>query len=254
MLRDFSLNGRIRLDTIPNLQIYVISLLRSPDRRANAAKELAAMPYSWEFLDAVDGSKFASAAREYDKGRVMRLLGFELTNSEIGCFLSHKKAWSKCVENGCPTLIFEDDFAIKNNFMEALDIAINKFTSWEIFRLQGLADSGHTEIASFGANKIVKNLADPLGSTAYIVTPNSARVLLQKSSAIFEPLDHFLEHKKYHGLQVYALKPYPVGVSGDSSTIIDRPELRRVRGFRKIERSFFRILDRLTNRDPWFGK
>lgn len=237
-----------------NLKIFVISLLRSPDRRAKAARELAFLGNSWEFLDAVDGSQFASTVNEYDRSKVRRLLGFELTNNEIGCYMSHKKAWSKCVENKCPTLIFEDDFVIKGNFLEALDIAMNKFTFWNIFRLQGLAESDYLEVARFGENKIVKNLSDPVGATAYIVTPSSARVLLQKSSEIFEPLDHFLEHKKFHGLQVHALKPYPVGVTGDSSTIADRPDLRRVRGFRKIKRSFFRILDRIMNPNPWFGK
>lgn len=237
-----------------NLQILVISLLRSPGRRAKVVHELSRIRQSWEFLDAVDGSTFSPSKSEYDRAKVIRLLGFELTKNEIGCFLSHKKAWLKCVQNNHPTLIFEDDFVINENFSDALDIALNKFTSWDILRLQGIAESDYTEKADFGKNKVVINHSDPVGATAYIVTPNSAKILLQKSAQIFEPLDHFLEHKRFHGLQVHALIPYPVGVTGDGSTIADRPARKPVRGYKKVKRSICRILDRLSNTNPWFGE
>jgi glycosyl transferase, family 25 len=236
-----------------NLQILVISLLRSPGRRAKVVHELSRIPQSWEFLDAVDGTAFTPSKSEYDKDKVIRLLGFELTKNEIGCFLSHQKGWLKCVEGNRPTLIFEDDFVINENFRDALDIVLNKFTSWDIFRLQALAESNYTEIAGFGNNKVVINHSDPIGAAAYIVTPSSAKILLDKSAQIFEPLDHFLEHKQFHGLQVCALIPYPVGVSGDGSTIADRPARKAVKGYKKFKRSIFRILDRLSNANPWFG-
>jgi glycosyl transferase family 25 len=235
-----------------DLQILVISLLRSTARRARVTHELSSIGRSWQFLDAIDGSEFCPPKSEYDPVKVIRLLGFELTGSEIGCFLSHKKAWRMCLERNCPTLIFEDDFVINGNFEDAIDIALNKFTSWDILRLQGLAESAHTEVASFGRSKIVVNQSDPVGATAYIVTPSSASTLLQKSTQIFEPLDHFLEHKKFHGLQVLALIPYPVDVTGDKSTIADRPARRNVRGYTKIKRSIFRVLDRLSSSNPWF--
>lgn len=237
-----------------DLQILVISLLRSPDRRRNVAHELSGIGRSWEFLDAIDGSKFSPPKCEYDPLKVARLLGFELTASEIGCFLSHKKAWQKCVERNCPTLVFEDDFVANENFHDALDIALNRFTSWDILRLQGLAETPHIEVADFGSSRVVLNHADPIGSTAYIVRPSSASTLLEKSAQIFEPLDHFLEHKRFHRLQTHAVKPYPVSARGDESTVADRPTLRRVKGYPKLKRSIFRILDRLSSANPWFPK
>ena len=229
-------------------------MLRSPGRREKVVRELSGIRQPWEFLDAVDGSTFSPSRNEYDRDKVVRLLGFELTKNEIGCFLSHKKAWSRCVESNRPTLVFEDDFVLNDNFDDALDIALNKYTSWDILRLQGIADSDYTEKAGFGKNKVVINHSDPVGATAYMVTPNSARILLQKSRQIFEPLDHFLEHKQFHGLQVYALIPYPVGVTGDGSTIADRPARKAVKGYKKIRRSICRVLDRLSNTNPWFSR
>jgi len=237
-----------------NLQSLVISLLRSTDRRAKVAHEMSGISQGWEFLDAIDGSNFSPPKSEYDRAKVARLLGFELTKNEIGCFLSHKKAWRKCVANNRPTLILEDDFVINDNFGEALDIALKKFTSWDIMRLQALVETPYAEIASFGRNKVVINHSDPVGATAYIVTPWSAKILLEKAAQIFEPLDHFLEHKRFHGLQVHALRPYPVTVNGDRSTIADRPIRTSVRGDKKITRSIWRVADRLTSSNPWFPK
>src|SRR5512143_1509999 len=98
------------------LQTLIISLLRSPQRREKAQSELAKTALKWSFLDAVDGSKLQGPPPEYHPRKVKRLLGFEMTPNEIGCFLSHKKAWQACVAADVPTLIFEDDFVLLPHF------------------------------------------------------------------------------------------------------------------------------------------
>jgi glycosyl transferase family 25 len=236
------------------LQILVISLVRSPDRRAKVVRELSGTHLTWSFLDAVDGSVFSPPRSEYDGQRVAKLLGFELTKNELGCFLSHKNAWRKCMEANCVTLIFEDDFLLKDDFQEALVLALEKFTSWDILRLQGLADCPYTVVVSFEDHKIVLNHADPVGATAYMVTPRAAGILLEKSDQIFEPVDHFLEHERFHGLKVHAILPYPVGIAGVKSTIADRPGRASVRGYGKFKRSMWRLVDRLISPNPWFRK
>ncbi len=92
-----------------NLQTFVISMLRSPERRQRAQDELAKTSLDWQFLDAVDGKLLGSNILGYDSERVKNLLGFELTPGEIGVFMSHKKAWQACLDKNIPTLIFEDD-------------------------------------------------------------------------------------------------------------------------------------------------
>lgn len=237
------------------LQILVISLNHSKARRAKVASEMAKTGLKWSFVDAMDGSKLDISRVAYDATKVRRLLGFELTPQEIGCYLSHMKCWQACVDTDRPTLIFEDDFVVRSHFEAVLKTLVDDYRDWQIVRLQALCDSGHAPVADFGGYQLVKNDSDPLGATAYLINPASARVLLEGSTEIYEPLDHYIEHHEKHGQQMLAVLPYPVTVvdpTRATSTITDRPDRRPLKGLRKVARSFYRVLDRSFSRNPWF--
>ena len=238
-----------------NLQTLVISLLRSPQRREKTKSELSRTNLEWSFLDAVDGSKLQYPIPEYQAGKVNRLLGFDMTPNEIGCYLSHKLAWQACVNKNLPTLIFEDDFVLLPDFEACVGMLMAEFTDWQLIRLQALTEISHDVIKTLGEKSIVKNHGDPLGATAYMVKPEAAGILIEHSRYIFEPLDHFLEHEKKHGIEILAVKPYPVTISRAQSTISDRPSDRQpIRGFKKKMRSMYRFMDRVFASDPWFPK
>ena len=122
------------------LQILVISLQRSSDRREKASQELSKISLPWEFLDAVDGSLISESPAEYKAKKVKRLQGYPLTPNEIGCYLSHKKAWQRCVESNLPTLILEDDFILCDEFQSKLAALLKNADQWDFLRLQGLYD------------------------------------------------------------------------------------------------------------------
>ena len=238
-----------------NLQTIVISLLRSPQRREKAQSELSQTNLHWSFLDAVDGSKLQPPPPEYQSRKVKRLLGFDLTPNEIGCFLSHKQAWQACLKSNQPTLIFEDDFILLPHFEKTLQLLLMEFHDWQLIRLQALAKTEHDVIKMIGDISVVKNHEDPLGATAYIIKPEAAKILVEQAKYIYEPLDHFLEHEEKHGIEMLAIKPYPVDISKAQSTISDRPEDRKpVSGFRKKIRSLNRLFDRTFAQEPWFPK
>ena len=238
-----------------NLIIIVISLVRSPERREKARSELSKTSLNWSFLDAVDGSQLQCPPPEYEPRKVKRLLGFEMTPNEIGCFLSHKKAWQECIKTDRPTLIFEDDFILLPHFERTLQLLLTEFQDWHLIRLQALARTQHDIVKTIGDISIVKNHEDPLGATAYIIKPEAARILVEHAKEIYEPLDHFLEHRKKHGVEILAVKPYPVDTSKAQSTISDRPEDRTpIKDLRKKLRSINRMLDRIFSKDPWFPK
>ena len=243
------------MNNLLNLQTVVISLQRSPQRREKARSELSRTNLNWSFLDAVDGSQLQNIPPEYQPRKVKRLLGFDMTANEIGCFLSHKKAWETCVRNHQPTLIFEDDFILLPHFEKTLQLLLTEFHDWQLIRLQALAKTQHDIVKTIGDISIVKNHEDPLGATAYIIKPEAAKILVQQSKDIYEPLDHFLEHRSKHGVEMLAVNPYPVDISKAKSTISDRPADRKpIKGLRKNLRSINRALDRVFAKDPWFPK
>ena len=240
---------------LEKVHAYVISLKFATERQAASRKQLDKLGIKWDFIDAVDGRLINDEISEYPRKKVNRLLGFEMTPSEIGCYLSHKDAWRKISKGTKLGLVFEDDFQLMDTFTKAIEFACDNEDEWEILRLQGLTDVPYVSRVKTEEFSIVDNEGDPLGATAYLITPESATRLLQSSTFIYEPLDHFIEHSKKHGCNVKALRPYPVKASGVETTIPDRPYTERsVKGIRKLKRSFFRLVDRKLSKDPWFRK
>lgn len=236
------------------IQILVISLERSIERRARVEKEMAKISLPWTFLSAVDGSALKEAPEEYKSRKVRRLLGHDLTPNEIGCYLSHKEAWRRCVKSNLITLVFEDDFLLSPNFEEIIFELLRNQNLWGFVRLQGLYEVPYKEIITIADAKLVKNLGDAVGATAYILKPEIASALVKASVDIYEPADHFLEHHQKHGLEFLAIRPYPVDIRGVQSTIDDRTERSPLKGVKKHLRSIMRFLDRKFSKDPWFPK
>lgn len=236
------------------IQVLVISLRRSADRRAKVEQELQKASLPWSFLDAVDGSALASPPAEYQPLKVQLLQGYPLTPNEIGCYLSHKEAWKHCVAKNIPTLVFEDDFVLSPEFDDVINSLLNNEDAWSFVRLQGLYEVPYKELVPLGSAHLVKNLGDAVGATAYLLKPKIAKVLIDESRDIYEPVDHFLEHQSKHGLEFLAVRPYPVDISRVKSTIDDRSERAPVRGLRKRVRSIARAVDRLCSLKPWFPR
>jgi glycosyl transferase family 25 len=209
---------------------------------------------TWQFLDAVDGRLINFPIKEYPEKKVKKLLGFGLMAGEIGAFLSHKIAWKICLESSHTTLVLEDDFVFLPHFEDSIKFMMDTFTTWEMVRFQALDISQPTKLYQHGTYSVVHNTSDPLGCTAYLIKPSAANKLLRQADTIYEPIDHFLEHEKKHGVRFLALQPYPITVSGAPTTVINRPERQSLRGLSKIRRSLFRLIDRISSSNPWFPK
>jgi glycosyl transferase, family 25 len=239
---------------LENIQVLVISLMRSIERREKVSQEMAKTNLSWNFLDAVDGRRVDFPIAEYPEKKVKSLLGFGLSPGEIGAALSHKIAWRMCCDANQVTLVLEDDFVLLPQFEQTLEIVTQGDQGWNLLRLQALTESPFVLLQKHNSVSIVKNEVDPLGCTAYLLTPKAASILLANFEQIYEPIDHFLEHEEKHGIQFLAAREYPVTISGEVTTVLDRPERKPLRGYRKIRRSLLRFLDRRFSSSPWFPK
>ncbi len=237
-----------------DIQILVISLAGSDERKKKVQSELDKTKFTWRFLEAVRGSSLEKPPVEYKADKVRGLLGFELTPNELGCFLSHKNAWQACVDKDAITIIFEDDFYLQPHFVNVVQFLSNNLELWNAIRLQGLSSVSQELIKDVGEFSLVRNLGDAVGATAYMIKPHVAKILIAASRDIYEPLDHFLEHHQKHQLTFLAINPYPVDITGVETTITDRPGRQPIKGLAKISRSILRALDRWFSKNPWFPK
>ena len=69
-----------------DIQVLVISLAGSDERKKKVQSELDKTKFTWRFLEAVKGSALEKPPAEYKADKVRGLLGFELTPNELGCF------------------------------------------------------------------------------------------------------------------------------------------------------------------------
>ena len=236
------------------IQVLVISLERSIERRKRVQEQLAKTSIQWNFLNAVDGYAMDKLPDSYQKAKVKRLQGYELTPGEVGCYLSHIQAWQTCIQNQKITLVFEDDFILSPRFEQTLNDLLSISDAWDLVRLSGIYDTKDRLLISRTSFNLVENLGEPCGTASYILNPKAAKILLDHTHDIYEPVDHYLEHFKKHGLRCLAAKPYPVELAHTKSTITDRPGREPVKGLAKHVRSIYRFLDRNFSRSPWFPK
>ncbi len=232
-----------------SFDIIVISLRTSVERRVRAAHQLDATPFVWSFQDAVDGASLPSLPEEYDRKKRLRLLGFDMMPGQIGCFLSHRQAWKKCVETQRLTLVLEDDFEFQQPLAEVLPIVCENLPHFDVLKLQGLKEGWkYKTLKNYGKNQLVKHYYDTFGTTAYFVKPEIAKVLLEKSKLFHATVDDFFGHDWIHGLKILCVLPYPVKPCG-APTTIDRFDVRNG----KLNRSE-RLLIRLRRLPRSFTK
>lgn len=205
------------------IEIIVISLLRSTERRAEAAKQLDATGLPWSFLDGVDAAKLPSPPPEYDHRKHVRYYGCPIPIGQIGCFLSHRLAWEKCVRTNRLALIFEDGFQLVEQLPAVVALAQQQTPVYDVLKIQGLKlDCPCSVVKVCGSSRLIRHHRDPLGATSYFVKPSAAKVLLEKSRRFHEPVDDFIFHDWIHGLKILSLLPYPVMRGGQPSTINHR--------------------------------
>src|SRR5428012_4140 len=105
------------------MRIYVLNLPRATGRRAQITRAGAALGISLDLIEAVDGQTLTDAERGLvDHRRRRRFTPHPLSDNEIGCWLSHRRAMQALVVSGQPmAAILEDDVALLPEFTCVLE-------------------------------------------------------------------------------------------------------------------------------------
>ncbi|MCL4135107.1 UNVERIFIED_CONTAM: hypothetical protein GTU68_016328 [Idotea baltica] len=114
--------------------IYLINLVRRPDRRERMLWSFDELGIEAEIFDAVDGKRMNVSYLE-DLG-VKQLDNYkdpwskrDMTYGEIGCFLSHYYLWEDIVKNGYKeVLVFEDDIRFEPFFTNKLSYMMDQIS------------------------------------------------------------------------------------------------------------------------------
>ena len=127
----------------------------------------------------------------------------------LSAFLSHQNLWHWAVKNNEDVLILEHD-AVFTDFLP------------EVLNFKGVLSLGAPSYGNFikpktlGVNTLVSKQYLP-GAHAYIVNPNAAKTLINKSKEHAQPTDIFLSNRNFDFMEEYY--PWPVEARDSFSTI-----------------------------------
>lgn len=196
------------------MHIHVINLARSTERRAFMQAQLAPLGLPFSFFEASDARApgFAQHNR-HQEAVALRRTGQALSLGECGCFASHHRLWQRCVDTQQPLVVMEDDVVLCPSLGEALQDVARHIEARRFIRLCGLWDCPHDLVQALsGPRRLVRYRKGPMGAQCYAISPAGAQSLLRHASTWVEPVDRYIDRFWLHGVQSYALHPFPVGL------------------------------------------
>lgn len=189
------------------MPIFVINLVRSPDRLRRMESILSGMSLSFDRIEAVDGKQFTPEARQ--ALCAPKSDGMPWTAQEVGVALSHRLCWEKAAASPekC-SIIFEDDLFFSGD--AALSLAD---TSWlpadfDLVKLETVRSTVVTDRSSrtIHGRKLARLHSPHLGAGAYIISREFAKQLLNRPETLSDQSDVVLFNKP-HNNKIYQLIP-----------------------------------------------
>ena len=188
------------------MKILLINLDQSKDRLAQQQAQFQDLGLDFERLPAVSINDFSE--EEYKR---MAFSGQRpMKQSELACFLSHKKAWDYIVEQNEPCVILEDDAILVKDFKKILQ------------EFENLTDIDYVNLEVHGRKKTVAKTAqysvvdqtynlfeifiDRSGTGGYVLYPAGAKTLLEFMGKRAIGLSDEFIHSCYE-LKAYQIEP-----------------------------------------------
>mmetsp|Transcript_21350 Transcript_21350/g.43079 ORF Transcript_21350/g.43079 Transcript_21350/m.43079 type:complete len:318 (-) Transcript_21350:53-1006(-) len=219
----------------------VINLPRHPHRLEHVSRELSSAGVKFDTTKAIDGLELVEDDLSLNATRLGRWF---MTPGMVGCFLSHRRCWERCVESGRPLLIFEDDVLLARDFSSRAADALEQLSAetddWDVLLL-GAMGCVHPE-GRFGLNMAASLVGGrwrrrrrvsfsvrhdepclihiplcPYGMHAYVVSPKGASKLLARCPRASYHVD--VVAWGYQDLEVYACHPLLARQTHNDTTI-----------------------------------
>ena len=188
------------------MKVLLINLDQSQDRLAQQQAQFKDLELEFERLSAISIHDFS----EDDYKRMAFGGQRPMKQSELACFLSHKKAWDYIVEHNEPCVVLEDDAILVKDFKKILT-DLKKFTDIDYvnFEVHGrkktVAKQSACSIAENDYN-LFEIYIDRSGTGGYALYPTGAKILLDFINKRAIGLSDEFIHSCYE-LKAYQIEP-----------------------------------------------
>ncbi len=173
---------------------------------------------------AVDGRAGTPALLTGEKlSQTLSLLNrrFPLTNTEIGCYLSHYRVINKAYNEGYERVcILEDDVVLESNFGEVVQDIRSLDNNIEFVRLMALKIRKRKVVQALSQqSQLVRPVRGSLGTQGYILNRQGMKTVLEKGALIAMPIDKFYDSFFLWGLKSYTVEPHIIFENHTQSSI-----------------------------------
>ncbi len=251
------------MSTAGGIEAFIIHLARAEARRPQVDHLLVACPISVQVIDAVDGRALSPEEIDtvYSRKSLFRPhYPFSMTAGEVGCFLSHRKAWQAILDTGLDAgLVIEDDVEMDGEvFVRVLKLARQHISKHGIiqFQVRNVAKPGPI-VAQGDGISLARPVIVPLRASCTLYSRAAAQHLLDGTAIFDRPIDGYVQLHWITGLRPCLVIPSGVGDRGNvigGTTIQARnvPLLKRLRreALRPIYRARIAAMSRSNDQRP----
>jgi glycosyl transferase family 25 len=159
------------------MNIYTISMKSSVARKEFHEQQARKYKVDIQYFDAVDGASLSDESFNALRYTYLR----PLSKGEVGCFLSHKALWQKCVSLNEPIIILEDDAILSPNFMSVASQVLS-LKDIDRVNLEGYYPQKKTfgnKVIALDGFSLTELYQERAGAAAYALWPSGASKLLK---------------------------------------------------------------------------
>lgn len=223
-----------------NVIWLLINVAEASDRLRDAQCQLKEQDFSWQRLDAVT-PKSDDFVYEKSKTKWYR----DLTDGEIACYLSHRKAWRQAIDSKADYLVvLEDDLIVQSPLKKVVDELIKSDLSWDMIKLFETRKKRSVVRSLSHDFDIVDTPTVPIATTGYIIKVSCLAKLLDSTSRFTRPIDVELKSYWELNLKIFSVYPPPIRISEDNNSTIGvrQGDFSPFQRLKKIKYNFFSSL------------
>lgn len=220
------------------LPIFLINLDRSRHRLEDVDKSMKQLGLDYERVSAIDGRVISTSDinAAYSHKLNAERYNYDLTQGEIACYMSHRKAWQKLLDSDHQAaIILEDDIVLSPAFAHlhhaTAEIENSAYSDWDIIKLaQPFKPKESRQLDTIGDFQLVDYIKPPMGACGYLISRKGAKKMLARTP-FFRPVDVDMQWQWETGAHVLGLLPYTVDNShtheSDIFSVANRHDARR---------------------------
>lgn len=184
------------------MRLFVINLGRRPDRWSFMSSQFAELGLEALRVEALDAQEAGERLRSrFGAGRLAR--DFPATLGDIACTLTHQSLWQRIADEGVPAIILEDDARLCPAFaaiarldlgliMRRHDMGAIKLEYWPGPQQSRRCIAGRFLADLPSGMGLYRLRSTFLGTAAYAISPEGARMMCRRVPRLTAPVDHAL--------------------------------------------------------------